>query len=199
MAVLRKMKDESPKFYLTENEKQALLTIARDSIKENLEEDQYPDTPISISDALNSPMGAFVSIYIDGELRGCIGRINTEDPLYQTVERMAIASASSDSRFSSIRPDELGRMRIEISVLSPLKKIHSPEEIIPGRHGIMIKKDYNSGTFLPQVAQKTGWDAEEMLCQCSERKAGLGRYGWKDAEIYTYEALVFSDRPVHST
>ena len=112
---------------------------------------------------------------------------------------MSVASASSDSRFNPIRKDELDRMKIEISILTPLKKINSPDEIVPGKHGIMIRKDYTSGTFLPQVAQKTGWDALELLSQCSDRKAGLGRDGWKDAELFTYEALIFSDIKDQST
>jgi len=103
-------------------------------------------------------------------------------------------SASCDSRFSSIETEELDKMKLEISVLSPLKKIGSVNEIVLGKHGIYIKKGINSGTFLPQVAKKTGWNLEEFMGHCSRDKAGIGWDGWKDADIYTYEALVFRDK-----
>jgi len=79
-------------------------------------------------------------------------------------------------------------------VLTPLKRIHSPEEIIMGKHGIYIKSGFSSGTFLPQVAQKYGWNREEFLGRCSRDKAGLGWEGWKTAELFTYEAIVFKNK-----
>lgn len=193
IAILRKTEKPVKGFALNQQEKNSLLSIARNSIKDKLSGSNNTQDTQSIPKSLSENMGAFVSVYVQGELRGCIGRISSEDALFRTVKNMAIASSSSDSRFSPIREDELDNMQIEISVLTPLKRITSPEEIIPGKHGILIKKDFLSGTFLPQVATKTGWSAEEMLCECSERKAGLGKYGWKDAEIYTYEAIVFSE------
>ena len=84
-------------------------------------------------------------------------------------------------------------IKIEISVLTPLKRINSPDEIILGKHGIYMKKGYNSGTFLPQVANSTGWTKEEFLGHCSRDKAGMGWDGWKTAELYTYEAIVFGE------
>jgi uncharacterized protein (TIGR00296 family) len=99
-----------------------------------------------------------------------------------------------DTRFEPVSKEEIDSLAIEISVLTPLKKIDSIDEIEPGKHGVLIRKDYKSGTFLPQVAQRTGWNTEEMLRQCSERKAGLGPDGWKDAEIFIYEALIISDK-----
>ena len=115
-----------------------------------------------------------------------------EKTLNDLVQQMAV-SAACDIRFSSPAPEELDNMQIEISVLSPLKKIDSIHEIIPGTHGIYIKKEFQSGTFLPQVAKKTGWSLEEFLGHCARDKAGLGWEGWKNAEIYTYEAFVFQE------
>ncbi|MDX1285180.1 MAG: AMMECR1 domain-containing protein, partial [Draconibacterium sp.] len=89
--------------------------------------------------------------------------------------------------------EELENMKLEISVLSPLKKIKSADEIILGKHGIYIKQGMNTGTFLPQVASKTGWDKNEFLGRCSRDKAGLGWEGWKTAELYTYEAVIFKE------
>jgi uncharacterized protein (TIGR00296 family) len=106
---------------------------------------------------------------------------------------MAVASSTRDTRFNPVKSDEMATLRIEISVLTPLKKITSPDEIILGKHGIYMKKGYNSGTFLPQVAKSTGWTKEEFLGHCSRDKAGMGWDGWKTAELYTYEAIVFKE------
>ena len=78
-------------------------------------------------------------------------------------------------------------------MLTPLKKVKGPQEIKMGKHGIYIKSGYNTGTFLPQVAEKTGWSVGEFLGRCSRDKAGLGWDGWKTAELYTYEAIVIKD------
>ena len=107
---------------------------------------------------------------------------------------MAIASATQDYRFSPVTPEEIPGLEIEISVLTPLRRIHSIDEIQLGKHGIYIKKGYNSGTFLPQVASETGWTKEEFLGHCAQDKAGLGWNGWKDAELYVYEAIVFGEK-----
>lgn len=142
---------------------------------------------------LSEPAGAFVSIYISGKLRGCIGSFNSGDPLVKVVNQAAF-SAAQDHRFNPPETDELENMILEISVLTPLKRIHSPEEIIMGKHGIYIKSGFSSGTFLPQVAQKYGWNREEFLGRCSRDKAGLGWEGWKTAELFTYEAIVFKNK-----
>jgi len=127
-------------------------------------------------------------------LRGCIGRFEPDEPLYRVVQEMAIAAATEDYRFPPVTPQELGELDIEISVLTPLRKISSIDEIQLGRHGIYIKKGGRAGTFLPQVATETGWSKEEFLGYCARDKAGLGWNGWKDADIYVYEALVFSEQ-----
>lgn len=148
------------------------------------------DDSTPLTGHLALPAGAFVSIYIAGKLRGCIGSFDSGDPLAEVVCRSA-ASATHDGRFNPPEPDELPAMILEISVLTPLRRIYSPEEIVPGKHGIYIKKGWSSGTFLPQVATKYGWEREELLGRCSRDKAGLGWEGWRNAELYTYEAIVF--------
>jgi hypothetical protein len=93
-----------------------------------------------------------------------------------------------------VSPEELDKLEIEISVLTPMRKITSIDEITMGKHGIYIKKGSNGGTFLPQVAAETGWSKEEFLGHCAQDKAGIGWDGWKDAEIYVYETLVFREK-----
>jgi AmmeMemoRadiSam system protein A len=142
--------------------------------------------------------GAFVTLKEKGDLRGCIGRFISDEPLYKVVQEMAIASSTEDTRFPRVESKEIDELEIEISVLSPMKKIHSIDEIELGKHGIYIKKGYYSGTFLPQVATETGWTKEEFLGHCARDKAGIGWDGWKDAEIYTYEADVFSEKEINA-
>lgn len=107
---------------------------------------------------------------------------------------MTIAAASHDPRFMPVDSTELNQIEIEISVLSPLKKINDISEIELGKHGILIDKNYHRGVFLPQVATETGWSKEEFLGHCSSDKAGLGWNGWKTADIYIFTATVFSEK-----
>ena len=110
---------------------------------------------------------------------------------------MAVSAARDDSRFTPIQPLELSQLQLEISILTPRQRISDPSEIIIGLHGIYIKLGTSRGTFLPQVAVKEKWTVIEFLGNCSRYKAGIGWDGWKAAEIYTYEAIVFkSDTPL---
>jgi hypothetical protein len=142
---------------------------------------------------LHKCYGAFVSIYCKNELRGCIGTFSSNVKLYEAVIRMTEQASKHDYRFNPIKPDELNEVKIEISVLSPLKKIHSIDEFELGKHGIYIKKGFNSGTFLPQVANKTSWNKEEFIAHCSNDKAGIGWDGWREAELYTYEVFIIKE------
>lgn len=179
---------------ISQKERKTLLSIARESIRKVLHpKEKLSFTADDLTDVLTLHCGAFVTLYKNGKLRGCIGRFGESQPLYEVVVEMAYAAAFDDSRFPSVTADELDELQIEISVLTPLRKISSIDEIEMGRHGIYIKKGMASGTFLPQVAIETKWTKEEFLGHCSREKAGLGWDGWKDAEIYTYEAIVFSE------
>ena len=178
-------------FSLSEAEGKILLETARKSIDFHLRTGRLPVLQESIlSPALLIHTGAFVSLYKHGKLRGCIGRFNPDETLYKVVQEMAIASAIRDTRFSPVHAEELPDLRIEISVLTPLKRIDSENEIELGKHGIYIVKGGNSGTFLPQVATGTGWTLEEFLGHCARDKTGIGWNGWKDAELFTYEAII---------
>ena len=195
------MKSKNPKkkdFELTKKDKKTLLDIARNTIEEYVTQKNIP--AINTKDFSQNILintGAFVTLHKNGKLRGCIGRFEPDIELYKVVQNMSVSAATRDYRFGPVKPDELKKIDIEISVLTPLKKINSIDEIELGKHGIYIKKDYKSGTFLPQVATQTGWTLEEFLGHCSDDKAGIGWNGWKDAELYIYEALIFSEHEMN--
>ena len=140
---------------------------------------------------INEKCGAFVSLHKHGRLRGCIGHFGEAVPLHEIVAAMARAAAFEDPRFMPVSKDELDDIDIEISVLTPMRRIQSLDEFELHRHGIYIKKGRRSGTFLPQVADEVNWTKEEFVGHCSQDKAGLGWDGWRDAELYVYEAIVF--------
>ena len=180
---------------LDEGDKAAILKLARETITSYLSNGTIPSTdPSSFSPSLQEAYGAFVTLNVHGNLRGCIGRFEPVDPLYKTIQSMAVAAATQDPRFVPLRAEELKNIEIEISVLTPLRRIHSIEEFQLGKHGIYMRKGDRSGTFLPQVAKETGWTKEEFLGHCAEEKAGIGWDGWKDAELYVYEAIVFGEK-----
>jgi len=189
-----KLIPSSSSFNITSKDKKELLKIARNTLEEYIRNNKIPEINASgFSEILKTPCGAFVTLNKNSVLRGCVGCFNPEDPLYKVVQQMAIASSTQDNRFPPVDPKEVNGITIEISVLSPMKKISSIDEIVLGKHGIYIKKGSRSGTFLPQVATGTGWSKEDLLGHCSRDKAGLGWNGWKDADIYIYEATVFSE------
>jgi AmmeMemoRadiSam system protein B/AmmeMemoRadiSam system protein A len=182
-------------YELSENDKRKLLEIARDAITTYVNYHRIPDIDTEkFSRELMAPTGAFVSLYKEGKLRGCIGRFEPDMPLYKVVQEVAISSATRDHRFEPVVPDEVKDLDIEISVLTPLRRIHSINEIVLGKHGIYIKKGMNAGTYLPQVATTTNWNLEEFLSHCARDKAGIGWDGWKDAELYTYEAIIIKEK-----
>ena len=182
-------------FNLGEKDRAKLLTIARETVASYTGSRQVPSIdPATLSDALKTPCGAFVTLNEGGSLRGCIGRFDASEPLYSVVQQMAVAAATQDPRFRPVEGSEVKSLDIEISVLTPMRRIQSIDEFELGKHGIYIKKGFRSGTFLPQVAVETGWTREEFLGHCAQDKAGIGWDGWKDAELYVYEALVFGEK-----
>jgi AmmeMemoRadiSam system protein A len=191
------LKTETSLFNFTAQDKKDLLAIARRTINTYIRENKYPKfNTESFSPNIKQHFGAFVTLHEKGQLRGCIGRFTADIPLYEVVRDMAIASSTEDTRFEPLAKDEIDDIEIEISVLSPMKKIVSVDEIILGKHGIYIKKGSMGGTFLPQVATETKWTKEEFLGHCARDKAGIGWTGWKDrdTEIFTYEAEIFSEK-----
>lgn len=180
---------------LNKDQKKRLLSIARQSIAGFLKTGKNPhfseDDPV-----LSREMGAFVTLTKGHELRGCIGSLSGKGPLYLTVSSMAIEAALRDPRFTPVEQAELDQIDLEISVLTPMKKVSSAEEIILGVHGVMVKKGAYSGVFLPQVATETGWTKDEFLSYLCTHKAGLDADAWKDksTELYIFSAEVFSEK-----
>ncbi|MGA2775831.1 MAG: AmmeMemoRadiSam system protein A [Candidatus Omnitrophota bacterium] len=179
---------------LTKEQKNKLLKLARDAITQYLTTGNVLKCTEDDPD-LKAEMGAFVSLHKDGELRGCIGNMSSSLPLSETIRDMAIAAATEDPRFYPLKSDELKNIKIEISVLSPLKKISSVDEIVMGKHGVLVKDGLRSGVYLPQVAVETGWNKEEFLNSLCGSKAGMSHDTWKKGkcEIYIFTAEVFSE------
>ena len=178
---------------LSDQDKGFLIRLARHQITRYLmqHEDKQDQVEI-VPDTLDVHCGAFVSLYVKNKLRGCIGTFSEQKSLCNNVKEMALSAATSDSRFLPLRTEELESLKIEISVLSPKKRVTGPEEIILGKHGIYMEHGMNRGTLLPQVAISQHWDVEQFLGNCAEYKAGLGWDGWRNADLYTYEAIVFN-------
>jgi len=179
------------RFSLSEEEKSYLRDLARRSIGEVLEEtDGEPPAPPT--EALTAHLGAFVTLKLDGGLRGCIGHVIGDRPVYETVWEMARQAAFRDPRFPPLRRDEFGRIEIEISILSPLTACPDLSCVEPGRHGLLVLRPPRSGLLLPQVATEYCWDRETFLCQTC-RKAGLPEDAWREpgTTVYWFEAEIF--------
>ncbi len=181
---------------MNEKDKKILLSIARESIKSAVTNTPNEQTQIEItSPELKEKRGAFVTLRTHGKLRGCIGRMVPNKPLYELVSDMAVSAAKNDPRFSHIQPSELENLEIDISALSPLQKTDDPLDLELGRHGIYIKKGASSGCFLPQVATEAGWTKEEFLSKCCSMKAGLSPDAWKKSgiDVYIFTSEIISD------
>lgn len=179
---------------LSEESQILLLKIARSSIESHLSGEPMPRYEITDPKLLER-RGAFVTLHKNGNLRGCIGYIFPVKPLYQTVQEMAVAAAVDDPRFPPVRLEEMREIDIEISALTPLRRVRDITQIKVGTHGIYIKRGMNSGLLLPQVAVEYGWDREEFLAYTCQ-KAWLPPDAWKDemTEIYIFSAQVFGEK-----
>jgi uncharacterized protein len=175
---------------LDENDKRELLRIARATLREYLTTGfMPPGAPHRRS--LLEPRGAFVTIHTGGELRGCIGRVDADTPLYLAIEQLAVSAATRDPRFEPLRAEELAETRVEISVLSPLRE-GKAEEVQIGKHGLVITKGVRRGLLLPQVAVEHKLDREQFLDETCA-KAGLPPGAWKEPgttlEVFTADVF----------
>jgi len=179
---------------LDENQQKMLLEIARETLENYLKDGKAPDIKID-DEALKQKRGVFVTLKKDDQLRGCIGNFFSQKFLYQEVADMAISAAAHDSRFPLVEHEELKDIKIEISILSPMKKISSWRDIEIGKHGVYLKYGQRTATFLPQVAVETGWSQEELLSQLCTQKAGLSADCYLDSnvELSVYTAQVFKE------
>ena len=177
---------------LSSDDCRVLLDLARRAISTAVIEKRILDfSPYPT--ALAQPAGAFVTLHRDGQLRGCVGQVEASDPLGDAVARAAINAALHDSRFPAVEADEVRRLEIEISVLSPPEPI-APETILPGHHGLLIVKGEHRGLLLPQVAAGRRWSSQRFLEETCA-KAGLPRDAWRDpaTRVFAFTAEVFSD------
>ena len=177
---------------LTEVQKFALLTVAKDSIVAQVTGRRQP---LQLDIDLPYSSGVFVTIKRRGALRGCLGTLQCRLGLAREVARCAADAASEDPRFPAVSPDEIPELAIEVSVLGPLDEIdpRDPSAIVIGRHGLVAEQDFRRGLLLPQVATEWGWTAEQFLRQTCV-KAGLRGDAWaRGARIYRFDAEVFGD------
>jgi AmmeMemoRadiSam system protein A len=176
---------------LSRDDKATLYAIARTAIESALNGIKPPHSEIT-SDILREKRGAFVSLHLHGNLRGCIGYIQPSRPLHKTVQEMSIAAALQDPRFDPVTKQELEELEIEISVLTPMVRIEHTQEIEIGRHGLYIVSGPYHGLLLPQVATSYSWDRKTFLEHTCE-KAGLPKNAWmdKNTEIYIFSADIF--------
>ncbi len=177
---------------LSARDRAALLGIARASILHHL--GAAPAPPLPSEGPLAEQRGAFVTVHVSGELRGCIGTFRPSGSLAETVGRMAVAAASEDPRFSPLGPGDLARLDVGISALDPPHPIADPRRVEIGRQGLVVRCGWQRGTLLPRVAVENGWDAEAFLRHTC-LKAGLQPRAWEDpaTEVQVFEADEFGE------
>jgi AmmeMemoRadiSam system protein A len=190
--------DHGPIGLLNDEEKKFLHLVARQAVEAAAKNLDGPDpmalateAGIKVGRRLTDHRGAFVTLTRDGRLRGCIGYIEGIKPLMDAVADNGRSAAVRDSRFAPVTSGELAEIHIEISALTPLVPVTGPEEIIIGRHGVVLAKQGRRAVFLPQVAPEQGWDRDTTLTHLSQ-KAGLGPDSWRQgAKFLVFEAEVF--------
>ncbi len=177
---------------LTHDERRELLRVARDSIRTGLRGEVAPALAVA-SPTLAQPAAAFVSLHSHGQLRGCVGSLCADRPLWTTVAEMARAAAFDDPRFPPLRADELIDIDIEISRLGPLTLVRA-EDVVPGRHGVVVRRGTRRGVLLPQVSERHGWNREMFLAEvCQKALLPAGAWRAPDTTIEVFEAEVFGE------
>jgi AmmeMemoRadiSam system protein A len=177
---------------LANDDKELLLRMARKTIEARCAGSLLPSPTIENA-VLRENRGAFVTLTIEGRLRGCIGHIVGVEELWRAVQSNAQAAAFEDPRFPALRRDELDLVQIEISVLTPLRRV-SPADVVVGRDGLLVERGPSRGVLLPQVAIEYGWDRETFLDHACQ-KAGLARGSWREPEtsVSVFSAEVFKE------
>jgi AmmeMemoRadiSam system protein A len=170
----------------------ALLGLARATVDASVRGERLPALP-GLAE-LDEPRGVFVSLHRAGDLRGCLGHLEEDLPVAEAVRRMAVAAANEDPRFAPVEPEELADLDVEISVLSPSRPVR-PEDVVPGRDGLIVRRGGRAGVLLPQVATEQGWDRLTFL-EAVCRKAALPAGAWRDrgTELLAFRAQVVPPR-----
>ncbi|HWP24582.1 MAG TPA: AmmeMemoRadiSam system protein A [Candidatus Binatia bacterium] len=172
---------------------QRLMAIARHTLESVVR--RHPLVTPGVDDPhLHEAYGAFVTLFNQRELRGCIGNCAPERPLFETVMEMTEAAATRDRRMRPVRPEELERIRIDISVLSPLERSGNPLALEVGRHGLHVAREGRRAVFLPQVAVEYGWDIKTFLEQaCLKANLPKDAWSWPDTVVSSFTALVIEE------
>jgi uncharacterized protein len=180
---------------MTSQERRELLKIARDAITAHVTGGVRAGADPAVLAARRG--GVFVSLHRHGELRGCVGHIESDAPLTRAVAQCAVAACSADPRFPAVTRAEVDEIEIELSLLGPLEPAAGPADVEVGRHGLLVEIGRQRGLLLPQVATEWRWDAATFLAQTC-RKAGLPEDRWKrgaDLKVWRFEAEVFNEAP----
>lgn len=175
---------------LTDEEKKHLLGIAYNTLRTYVKDNRFYEIPIDVlPNALKERYGVFVTLTRNKKLRGCTGKFATNLPLYWAVQKMVISS-TNDLRFPRIEEKELSNINIKISILSPLKRIKSVDNIILGRHGIYVYNNGKSGTFLPEVAIDNRFSPKEFVQHCALYKANMTMEEYENLNLYVYQTEI---------
>lgn len=173
---------------------QALVQAARTSLTHWFAQRSLPPLPeLERFPELSKAQGVFVTLRRDRALRGCIGRIQSDEPLATSVPLVALDSALRDARFAPVTAEELGTLHIEVSVLTPPVRLASLNDLVAGRDGVILELQNHSGVFLPQVWDETGWTREEFLRELASQKAGLPPDAWQRATLYVFQDQIFEE------
>jgi AmmeMemoRadiSam system protein A len=184
------MRPDSPS--LTPDQRVLLLAVARDAIRARVKAGEVRLLPVD-DPVLTAPGAAFVTLRKGRALRGCIGHVEAVKPLIEAVAHCAVSAATADPRFAPVQAADLPHLRLEISVLSPLVPAARPDEIEPGRHGVLVRQAARQALLLPQVATEFGWGRETFLRQLC-LKAGLPQDAWRcGADLWRFTVEHFSD------
>jgi AmmeMemoRadiSam system protein B/AmmeMemoRadiSam system protein A len=191
----RKVEFEAHEVAVTPAEADALLSLAFEAARTPMEA-PYPSLSVPrFTPGLRHPGRAFVTLRRGHELRGCIGTLEQGRPLWESVARAARAAAHEDPRFEPVRPEEMAEITVEVSVLSEPREVEGPNDVVAGRHGVIITSGHRRGLLLPQLAEEYGWDRDTLLAQACV-KAGLPADAWRgNVRIEVFEAQVFQAGP----
>lgn len=171
----------------------ALVGVARVTLERDIA--GSPVTPVWLGGypELSRASGLFVTLKKRGKLRGCIGRIQTDEPLATLLPKVALDAALRDGRFQPVTAQELSELHVEVSILTTPAKLSDPKELVPGRDGVILEHQGHRGVFLPQVWDETGWTRVEFLRELASQKAGLPPDAWERATLYVFQDQIFEE------
>jgi len=179
---------------LTAAEQTTLYTLALDTLAWCVSHDRgrFDVDRYALTEAHRTPRATFVTLHEHGMLRGCIGSLQPEAPLYLSVHENAINAARRDPRFPPVTLREIPLLDVDVSILSPILPIAGPAEFRIGEHGIILEKGFHRAVYLPEVAPEQRWTVEETLCSLSE-KAGLPADAWRSGTSFSvFSSVVLS-------